>query len=59
MGWEPTLSGTKYVKVKVYLLPMLLDQQVARLRLAKRSKDQADYNGVPVDNPYKPDHYRN
>jgi len=28
------------------------------VRLTKLSKDQADYIGVPVDGPYKPDHYR-
>jgi len=50
---------------KVYMLPKHLDEQVARLhldhlgvKLTKLSKDQADYIGVPVDGPYKPDHYR-
>jgi adenosylhomocysteinase len=50
---------------KVYMLPKRLDEQVARLhlghlgvRLTKLTKDQADYIGVPVDGPYKPDHYR-
>ncbi len=54
----------KYAK-KVYMLPKHLDEQVARLhldhlgvRLTKLSKDQADYIGVPVEGPYKPDHYR-
>jgi adenosylhomocysteinase len=54
----------KYEK-KVYMLPKHLDEQVARLhldhlgvKLTKLSKDQADYIGVPVDGPYKPDHYR-
>src|SRR5438309_2770112 len=54
----------KYQK-KVYMLPKHLDEQVARLHLdhlgvnlTKLSKDQADYIGVPVDGPYKPDHYR-
>ncbi len=54
----------KYEK-KVYMLPKHLDEQVARLhldhlgvRLTKLTKDQADYIGVPVDGPYKPDHYR-
>ncbi len=47
------------------MLPKKLDEQVARLhlghlgvKLTKLSKDQADYIGVPVDGPYKPDHYR-
>ena len=54
----------KYEK-KVYMLPKHLDEEVARLhldhlgvKLTKLSKDQADYIGVPVDGPYKPDHYR-
>jgi adenosylhomocysteinase len=54
----------KYEK-KVYMLPKHLDEQVARLhldhlgvKLTRLSKDQADYIGVPVDGPYKPEHYR-
>jgi adenosylhomocysteinase len=50
---------------KVYMLPKLLDEQVARLhlnhlgvKLTRLSKDQADYIGVPMDGPYKPEHYR-
>ncbi len=50
---------------KVYVLPKKLDEEVARLHLAKidahlttLSKVQADYIGVPVDGPYKPDYYR-
>ena len=49
----------------VYVLPKLLDEKVARLHLDKLGvgldtlkKKQADYIGVPVDGPYKPDHYR-
>ena len=56
--------GDKYEK-KVYVLPKILDEKVARLHLKKigaqltpLSKAQADYIGVPVDGPYKPDHYR-
>ena len=56
--------GKKYEN-KVYTLPKHLDEKVAALHLAKLgvkltklSKDQADYIGVPVDGPYKPDHYR-
>jgi adenosylhomocysteinase len=52
-------------KVGVYRLPKKLDEEVARLHLAKLgaklttlSKEQADYIGVPVDGPYKPEHYR-
>ncbi len=52
-------------KVGVYTLPKKLDEEVARLHLEKigvkltvLSKKQADYLGVPVDGPYKPDHYR-
>ena len=50
---------------KVYTLPKLLDEKVARLhlaalgvRLTELSDEQAAYIGVPVDGPYKPDHYR-
>jgi len=50
---------------KVYVLPKKLDEKVARLHLDKLgvkltelSKDQASYIGVPVEGPYKPDHYR-
>jgi adenosylhomocysteinase len=54
----------KYEK-KVYTLPKHLDEKVARLHLAKvgakiteLSPKQADYIGVPVEGPYKPDTYR-
>ncbi len=50
---------------KVYTLPKKLDEEVARLHLQKIGvklttlrQDQADYIGVPVEGPYKPDHYR-
>jgi len=50
---------------KVYVLPKHLDEKVARLhldalgvKLTRLTKAQADYIGVPVDGPYKPDHYR-
>ncbi len=50
---------------KVYVLPKELDEKVARLHLGKvgamltkLSEDQADYIGVPVQGPYKPDTYR-
>ncbi len=50
---------------KVYLLPKKLDEEVARLHLEKigvklttLSKDQAEYLGVAVEGPYKPEHYR-
>src|SRR6059058_4093794 len=61
---ELATNNSKYEK-KVYVLPKHLDEKVARLHLAKigakltkLSKDQADYIGVPVDGPYKSDHYR-
>ena len=51
--------------VGVYRLPKKLDEEVARLhlkqlgvKLTKLSKEQADYIGVPVEGPYKPEHYR-
>ena len=50
---------------KVYVLPKHLDEKVAALhlgrlgvQLSKLSKDQADYIGVPLEGPFKPDHYR-
>ena len=52
-------------KTDVYTLPKKLDEEVARLHLArlgvklsKLNQVQADYLGVPVDGPFKPDHYR-
>ncbi len=52
-------------KPSVYVLPKKLDEEVARLHLEKigvkltvLSKEQAEYIGVPVEGPYKPDHYR-
>ena len=54
----------KYEK-KVYVLPKQLDEKVASLHLAKigakltrLTPEQADYLGVPVDGPFKPDYYR-
>ncbi len=62
---KPTVSGTRYSERKVYVLPKKLDEKVARLHLAKLgvklttlSKDQAEYIGVPVEGPYKAEHYR-
>jgi adenosylhomocysteinase len=50
---------------KVYTLPKALDEEVARLhlghlgaRLTRLTPRQADYLGIPVDGPYKPDSYR-
>jgi adenosylhomocysteinase len=61
---ELATNREKYEK-KVYVLPKHLDEKVARLhldklgvKLTKLSKDQADYIGVPVEGPYKPEHYR-
>ncbi len=55
----------KDYEVGVYTLSKALDEEVARLhlahvgaRLTKLSKEQADYIGVPVEGPYKPEHYR-
>jgi len=52
-------------KPGVYLLPKQLDEEVARLhlekigvKLTKLSQKQADYIGVPLEGPYKPEHYR-
>jgi adenosylhomocysteinase len=57
-------KNEEYAK-KVYVLPKHLDEKVARLhldalgaRLTRLSDEQAAYIGVPVDGPFKPDHYR-
>ena len=58
-------TKTDQYPIGVYTLPKHLDEKVARLhldalgvKLTTLSKDQADYIGVPVEGPYKPDHYR-
>jgi adenosylhomocysteinase len=55
----------KKFPVGVYRLPKHLDEEVARLhlenvgvKLTKLSKKQSEYLGIPVNGPYKPDHYR-
>jgi len=59
--WEKSAD----YKNDVYVLPKHLDEKVARFHLAKvganlteLSKEQSDYLGLPVDGPYKPEHYR-
>jgi adenosylhomocysteinase len=58
-------NDTNNYEHKVYILPKKLDEEVARLHLEKigvhlttLSQEQADYIGVPVEGPYKPEHYR-
>jgi adenosylhomocysteinase len=58
-------TNHKAYQKKVYVLPKSLDEKVAALhldklgvKLTKLSKGQADYIGVPVEGPYKPDYYR-
>ncbi|VDN58353.1 unnamed protein product [Dracunculus medinensis] len=61
-----TKHGTpQQYKIGVHVLPKTLDEEVARLHLDKLgvqltrlTEDQANYLGIPVDGPYKPDHYR-
>lgn len=57
--------ATKKLEKKVYTLPKTLDEEVARLhlgrlgvKLTKLTQEQANYLGVPVEGPFKPDHYR-
>ncbi|MDX9820257.1 MAG: adenosylhomocysteinase, partial [Desulfococcus multivorans] len=57
--------ATRKYDIGVYTLPKKLDEEVARLHLAKLgvrltrlNAFQAEYLGVPVDGPFKPDHYR-
>ncbi len=61
---ELAQNNAKYDKA-VYVLPKHLDEKVARLhldklgvRLSKLTEEQAKYIGVPVEGPYKPNHYR-
>ncbi len=62
--WENRNNG-KYERGKVYVLPKVLDEKVARLhldklgvKLTKLTPKQAEYLGYPVEGPYKPEHYR-
>ena len=57
--------NTDQYENKVYVLPKHLDEKVARLHLAKISvelevldRDQAEYIGVAVNGPFKPEYYR-
>ncbi len=56
---------TKNYEIGVYRLPKYLDEEVARLhlkhvgaKLTVLTKEQSDYVGIPVNGPYKPEHYR-
>ncbi|MCP2326698.1 adenosylhomocysteinase [Hamadaea flava] len=58
-------TKTDQYPIGVYVLPKHLDEKVARLhldalgvKLTQLTKDQADYLGIPVEGPYKADHYR-
>jgi len=58
-------SHPDFYERKVYTLPKHLDEEVARLHLEKLgvklttlTEEQADYLGIPVQGPYKPEHYR-
>jgi adenosylhomocysteinase len=58
-------QNAEQIGIQVLMLPKKLDEEVARLhldhlgvRLTTLSKDQAEYIGVPVEGPYKPEHYR-
>jgi adenosylhomocysteinase len=57
--------ATRKYKPGVYTLPKKIDEEVARLhlnrldaKLSKLTKEQADYLGIPVGGPFKPDYYR-
>jgi adenosylhomocysteinase len=59
------MTGMKFASGAVYVLPKKLDEKVARLHLAKvgvkltqLTTAQAEYLGVSIDGPFKPDHYR-
>ena len=57
--------ATKEHEKKVYILPKKLDEEVAHLhlerlgvKLTRLTQEQADYLGIPLDGPYKSEHYR-
>jgi adenosylhomocysteinase len=59
------MLATEDLEPKVYTLPKALDEEVARLhigrlgaKLTKLTQEQADYLGIPIDGPFKPEHYR-
>jgi adenosylhomocysteinase len=63
--WGVLDAGVKFETGKVFTLPKKLDEQVARLhlgkvgvKLSKLTKKQAEYLGIPVEGPYKPEIYR-
>ena len=65
MAQMELFSHRDFYENKVYTLPKHLDEEVARLHLEKLgvklttlSEDQAAYLGIPVQGPYKPEHYR-
>ena len=58
-------NETDKYELGVHVLPKKLDEEVARLhlgklgvKLTKLTQKQADYLGVPVEGPYKPEYYR-
>jgi adenosylhomocysteinase len=62
--WKERESG-KYESGRVYVLPKILDEKVARLhldslgaKLTKLTPEQSAYVGIPVEGPFKPDTYR-
>ncbi len=65
MAQMELFNNVDHYENRVYLLPKHLDEKVARLhlpalgvRLTTLTSEQADYIGVPVEGPYKPDTYR-
>ena len=62
---KASVKGSRPKESRAQDAPKKLDEEVARLhldqlgvKLTKLSKEQADYLGVPVEGPYKADHYR-
>ena len=65
MAQMELFSNTSAYENKVYILPKVLDEKVARLHLQKigarlttLTPEQAEYLGLKTEGPYKPDHYR-
>jgi adenosylhomocysteinase len=58
-------TNSEKFDINVHVLPKQLDEEVARLhleqigvKLTKLTREQSEYIGVPVEGPFKPDHYR-
>merc|ERR1719290_413379 len=65
LGQIQLWTNTSAYPIGVHMLPKKLDEEVAAshlgaldIKLTKLSNEQSEYLGIPVEGPYKPDHYR-